>query len=1089
MLDDLESNIFQEDKIESTSDKFSLTKFNLPDSFQKAPILAMSASRKYIFLVSGNYELLRIESDTLKPINQAYTIHPPEKMPNYYENITKIWTDREGNHSIIRLNRGVYYFNSNGSTVKELKSFRGKEICAVGFDDRNKDSKSTGNFLAADYLNTIYECNISIDSDFDMIGDYTIKDSAEKLTTLSFKEAENEDDEDSNDPRSKNYDRIYGVKFFRATKANINLNENACYIIIITRNRFYQFTGPGQTSFKQIFGRFERAPTLFNDCCKFFPQTYRRKGLFNGTDLDIIFRNEQRSTGDKKSIKLDVFSQFGWKTESGFCYGNFQYDNNAKSTGLPRELKNFTVMPFAKITNQGQKVIGEPKCVLHTNNHIFILYKDCLSVISKLTSNIVHTEYFTMEYDQMLYDEFAKDNGIILLNSQIGLFQISLKDENSDIWKDYLEIGDYQKAQNFCGSDQLKRKINRIDAEYEFEEKKDGFNAANKFANSDEKFEIVCLKYLMRNDIDGLNLYLQVYMESNLHKKDKNNQNNQNNQNKTEDLLQLNLICTWILEIFVNQKKSDLGDFRALVRENKDYLEPGLIYQLLQSYGKMDEYIDYASLMNDYDKAISYFINQGKIDDALENIAYFASFDDKESINKLMKIFLEHCHIFFKKNPKASISLIQQRFKNIKMESIVQAIMSTTGKDTNTNDYYGNEKPEEKAKKAENAQAILNYLKSLIEKPNVEEQNNIHNLYIYYLSRNKANKEAILDYLKKPLKSEKNEYNINKKEVLFQLDYAKKLFKDNPPAYSLVLALMGKYFEGVKTALNEGTDDCKEIAKFIASNAPGEKLRKKLWIEIFGCDAQNEFKQALDIMKESKILKIEDVLPHITDTIKIEEFKNQISTCINEYESNIKQLKENINSYNVIAENIKKDIEKVKKKSIEIDYVNCKCDICQGFIKDKIIFLFPCGHMFDMNCIKDCLLNYEATGLEYVHNKNVEIDDLFFQLGFSKERAFKKNTKTLKEEEIKKIEDTPERASSGFFSKFGFKKHVAQEVKNVKQIQNLKDQLYNLLNEQCILCGDFMVDSIQCSLSQKEHFEVDNKNLKLNMPKEPEFSF
>ena len=64
----------------------------------------------------------------------------------------------------------------------------------------------------------------------------------------------------------------------------------------------------------------------------------------------------------------------------------------------------------------------------------------------------------------MLYDEFAKDNGIILLNSNKGLYQISLKDENNDIWKDYLEIGDYQKALNFFGSDKLKQKINRIDA-------------------------------------------------------------------------------------------------------------------------------------------------------------------------------------------------------------------------------------------------------------------------------------------------------------------------------------------------------------------------------------------------------------------------------------------------------------------------------------------------------------------------------------------------------------------------------------------------------------------------------------------------
>ena len=1099
MLDDLESKILQEDKVESTSDKFALNRFNLPMSQQNVNILSMSSSKKYIYLVTERSELLRIESNTLKPIQQAYTIPSPETRPKFYENLTKIWTDRSGNHSIIRYNRGIYYFNSNGTMVKELKNFKGIEICAVGLDDRNTDPQNTKNFIATDYLNNIYECNIIVEK-YEVNGDYQIKDSIERLSTINFG-SDNEDDDDINTPGTRNYDRVYGIRFFRATKANIESNENACYIMAVTRNRLYQFIGPGLTSFKQIFGRYERTPALFNDSCKIFPQNLRRKGAFNGTDLDIIFRSEQRSTGDKKSIKVDVFNQFGWKTDSGFCFGQFTYLNNIKSSGLPFELKQFTVMPYERINNEGMKENGfEPKAVLHTTNHIFILYKDSLTVISKLTSNIVHTQYFQIEYDQMIYNEYAKDNGIILLNSKNGLYQISLKDENDDIWKDYLEIGDYQKAQTFCGSENLKRKINRIDAEYEFDEKNNGFNAANKFANSDEKFEIVCLKYLMKNDIDGLNIYLQVYMESNLHKesKDKKKINQQKKDEKKEDLLQLSLLSTWILEISLNQSKSsgeNIDDFRQLVRENKKYLDPGLIYQLLQSYGKIMEFTEFASIMNDYEKVILYYINNGEVDKALDKLTEFASFADEGTIKILTQIFLDNCHIFFKKNPKESILLLQQRFKDVKMESIVQAIMSTTDKELD--DKIIDFDKAEKAKKSENSQAILNYLKSLVEKPKLEEENNIHNLYIYYLSRNKANQEAILEYLKGPLKYDENEFGgfQKKKEVLFQLDYAKKLFKDNPPAYSLVLALMGKYSEGVKTALMEKNDECLKIAKFIASNAPGEKLRKKLWIDIFSCDNQNEFKQALDIMKESKILKIEDVLPHITDTIKIEEFKKQISNCINEYEENIKKLKEDINIYNKTAENIKGDIYRVKKKSMEISYSDCKCEICQGYIKDKNIFLFPCGHKFDMNCIKDSLLNYEATGLDYIHEKNVKIDDLFYQLGFSKTKSFTGNKKIKREEdeiETKKQEDTIERSgTTGLFNRIidmtGFKRQEVQEKKDSKQLKALKDELYDILSEQCVLCGDFMVDSIQCSLSLRNEEEL--KKSGLNISKEPEFSF
>jgi hypothetical protein len=70
---------------------------------------------------------------------------------------------------------------------------------------------------------------------------------------------------------------------------------------------------------------------------------------------------------------------------------------------------------------------------------------------------------------------------------------------------------------------------------------------------------------------------------------------------------------------------------------------------------------------------------------------------------------------------------------------------------------------------------------------------------------------------------------------------------------------------------------------------------------------------------------------------------------------------------------------------MEIQYSSCKCDICQGYIKDKDIYLFPCGHMFDANCIRECLLQYERTGLDCVHEDNVKINQKFLELDLLKE--------------------------------------------------------------------------------------------------------
>jgi hypothetical protein len=228
-------------------------------------------------------------------------------------------------------------------------------------------------------------------------------------------------------------------------------------------------------------------------------------------------------------------------------------------------------------------------------------------------------------------------------------------------------------------------------------------------------------------------------------------------------------------------------------------------------------------------------------------------------------------------------------------------------------------------------------------------------------------------------------------------------------------------------------------------------------------------------MEESKILKIEDVLPHITDSVKIEEFKVQITKCINQYEKNIKGLKDNIKNYNQIAENIKTDINKIKKKSMELKYNEFKCEICKGYIKNKNIYLFPCGHMFDMNCIRECLLNYEITGLDYLHDDNVLIDKLSYDLGYIQKKVFVESDKESKTEEQKKAKAA---------------KQDNNEIQKLDQEgkKELTEVLNTCLSKQCVLCGDFLVDSVQCSLNRKKKID-DPNGLKLKLPVEPDFIF
>ena len=162
---------------------------------------------------------------------------------------------------------------------------------------------------------------------------------------------------------------------------------------------------------------------------------------------------------------------------------------------------------------------------------------------------------------------------------------------------------------------------------------------------------------------------------------------------------------------------------------------------------------------------------------------------------------------------------------------------------------------------------------------------------------------------------------------------------------------------------------------------------------------------------------------------------------------------------------------------MEIPYSSYKCVICQVYIKNKNIYLFPCGHMFDANCIRECLLNYEATGLDYIHEKNVRIDKLFLELGYIEKSSFESQKKIKKDmnriEEEKNQSDFPGVASNIFKQFTKFKRQDNIDDKNVLKNEKRREaelELNAILSEQCVLCGDYMVDSIQCSVCKPKSF-------------------
>lgn len=226
------------------------------------------------------------------------------------------------------------------------------------------------------------------------------------------------------------------------------------------------------------------------------------------------------------------------------------------------------------------------------------------------------------------------------------------------------------------------------------------------------------------------------------------------------------------------------------------------MYQLLQHYGRVEEFLYFAEIKKDYETIILHHINEKNIKTSIDRLKHFSLIDSKKS--ELYNLFTRYSHIFMKYEPEATIDLLLENFKNtIDPNKIISAIMNTD---------------------IEKREKVVYYLEKLI-KDNCREKN-IHNLYIFFLCQIAENQADSIDRLILYLE-DKDHFN----SADFDIDYALKVFSQFKiySAQSFALFLMEKYDECIKVALEHNYLD---IAKKIAKKVTDRKIQKRLWLEV-----------------------------------------------------------------------------------------------------------------------------------------------------------------------------------------------------------------------------------------------------------------
>ena len=147
---------------------------------------------------------------------------------------------------------------------------------------------------------------------------------------------------------------------------------------------------------------------------------------------------------------------------------------------------------------------------------------------------------------------------------------------------------------------------------------------------------------------------------------------------------------------------------------------------------------------------------------------------------------------------------------------------------------------------------------------------------------------------------------------------------------------------------------------------------------------------------------------------------------------------------------------KVNKKYMEIRYHECVCEVCNTTIKEENIIIFPCRHIFDDNCVLEMLRKYNYN----ITNLSDKIEKILIIKG--EISALEKKKEII---ETNKIEIENKGFFGGFLAgkastpkKDEFKSLSKEEI---IKLERFKKQYFDLLSEDCVLCGYLIVQNIR----------------------------
>ncbi|XP_062191848.1 vacuolar sorting protein 18-like [Phragmites australis] len=792
-----------------------------------------------------------------------------------------------------------------------------------------------------------------------------------------------------------------GIKALQMETAVVG-SATRYYVMAVTPTRLYSFTGIG--SLETVFASYSGHAIRFMEL----------PGEIPNSELNFF-------------IKQRRAKHFGWLSGSGIYHGELNFGAQHSSTsGDENFVENKSFFDYSKLGDYGIK----PRSFALSEFHFLLLIGDKIKVVNIISQQIV---------EELLVDNTPDTSrGIIGLCSdastglfyaydESSIFQVSTSDEGRDMWQVYLDMNDYAAALSHCRNPFQRDQVYLVQADAAFAAK-EYYIAASFYAkiNYILSFEEISLKFISLGEQDALRTFLLRRLD-NLTKDDK---------------MQITMISTWATELYLDKINrllledstgsttnavaepnnseycSIVNEFHAFLSDSKDVLDEATTMRLLESCGRVDELVYFAGLKEQYEIVVHHYIQQGEARKALEVL---------QRHNVPVDLVYKFAPDLIMLDAYETVESWMMARNKLNPGKLIPAMMRYVSEPHAKNETH----------------EVIKYLEFCVKDLNNEDPG-VHNLLLSLYAK-KEDESQLLQFLDTKF----GRGQTSGPEFFYDPKYALRLClqEKRMRACVRIYSMMSMHEEAVALALKVDLELAKAEADKVEDD---EELRKKLWLKVAkhvieqekGIKREN-IKKAIEFLSETNnLLKIEDILPFFPDFVLIDDFKEEICKSLKDYNSQIEQLKQEMDDATRGADNIRNDIGALAQRYTVIDREQ-DCGVCRRKILTvgglhqvgrsytsvgnmAPFYVFPCGHAFHANCliahVTRCSSQVQAE----------RILDLQKRLSLMDRKAAKDNGASVNGESI--MSTTP--------------------------VDKLRSQLDDAVASECPFCGDMMIKEI-----------------------------